>query len=164
MLKNIEENYNANTDRHIISYTQKNVTPALLELAWESGIYSRFNVDPNFKSNEYKHLYKTWIEKSVNKEIAKDVLVYMDEDIISGMITLGEKNKRGDIGLLAVSNVARGKGIGKKLMIAAENYFKEKGYDQLQVVTQGANKAALNLYQSCGYHIDDRTYFYHFWL
>ena len=120
-------------DSHIISYAGPEVSSQLLTLAWESGIYSRFKVDPHFKNDEYKHLYKKWIERSVSREIAKDVLVYMDGSIIGGMITLGEKNNRGDIGLVAVAESSRGKGIGKKLMIAAEYVFKKMGY-QLELV------------------------------
>ncbi len=152
------------TDDHIISYAHKNVSPELLDLAWESGIYSRFNVDPHFKNNEFRQLYKTWIERSVNREIAKDVLIYKDGPSIGGMITLGEKNNKGDIGLVAVAESARGKGIGKKLMTAAENAFRDMGYNEVQVVTQGVNVPAMNLYQSCGYTIDERLFYYHFWL
>lgn len=153
-----------NTDAHIISYDQSNVSPELLDLAWESGIYSRFNIDPHFKNNEFRQLYKIWIERSVSREIAKDVLVYMDESRIGGMITLGEKNNKGDIGLVAVAESSRGKGIGKKLMAAAENAFQDMGYHEVQVVTQGINAPAMNLYQSCGYTINERLFYYHFWL
>jgi dTDP-4-amino-4,6-dideoxy-D-galactose acyltransferase len=152
------------TDAHIISYDHKHVSPALLELAWESGIYSRFNIDPHFKKNAFRELYKIWIERSVSREIAKDVLVYMDGSVIGGMITLGEKNNRGDIGLVAVAESSRGKGIGKKLMMAAENAFRDMGYDEVQVVTQGINKPAVSLYQSCGYTKDEHLFYYHFWL
>jgi dTDP-4-amino-4,6-dideoxy-D-galactose acyltransferase len=151
-------------DSHIISYAGPEVSSQLLTLAWESGIYSRFKVDPHFKNDEYKHLYKKWIERSVSREIAKDVLVYMDGAVTGGMITLGEKNNRGDIGLVAVAELARGKGIGKKLMIAAENAFKKMGYQQVQVVTQGINTPAMKLYENSGYTIDERIYYYHFWL
>lgn len=152
------------TDAHIISYDQVGVSPSLLELAWESGIYSRFNIDPHFKNNEFRQLYKIWIERSVSREIAKDVLVYMDGTIIGGMITLGEKNNKGDIGLVAVAEYSRGKGIGKKLMTAAENAFQDMGYDEVQVVTQRINVPAMNLYQRCGYSINERLFYYHFWL
>lgn len=152
------------SDPQVISYTRPDISPELLELAWESGIYSRFHVDPNFKNNEYLHLYKTWIERSVSREIAKDILVYMDGPVVGGMITLGEKNGRGDIGLVAVSASSRGKGIGKKLMAAAEDAFYKMGYKQVQVVTQGINKPAMNLYEHSGYSLEERIYFYHFWL
>ena len=37
----------------------------LEQLALESGVYSRFKVDTNFKSNEYERLYTKWIQNSV---------------------------------------------------------------------------------------------------
>jgi dTDP-4-amino-4,6-dideoxy-D-galactose acyltransferase len=158
------ENVLPEPDSHIISYEGPEVSIDLLTLAWESGIYSRFKVDPHFKNDEYKHLYKKWIERSVSREIAKDVLVYMDGSVIGGMITLGEKNNRGDIGLVAVAESSRGKGIGKKLMAGAENVFKKMGYTQVQVVTQGINTPAMKLYENSGYTIDERLFYYHFWL
>jgi dTDP-4-amino-4,6-dideoxy-D-galactose acyltransferase len=163
-VKAIGENELPEPDSHIISYTGPEVSSQLLALAWESGIYSRFKVDPHFKNDEYKHLYQSWIERSVSREIAKDVLVYMDGTTIGGMITLGEKNKRGDIGLVAVAESARGKGIGKKLMTGAENAFKRMGYQEVQVVTQGINTPAMKLYENSGYTIDERLFYYHFWL
>ncbi len=163
-VKLLGENVLPEPDSHINSYAGPEVSTDLLTLAWESGIYSRFNVDPHFKNDEYKHLYKKWIERSVSREIAKDVLVFMDGTAIGGMITLGEKNNRGDIGLVAVAESARGKGIGKKLMFAAENVFKKMGYQQVQVVTQGINTPAMKLYENSGYTIDERLFYYHFWL
>jgi len=162
--KSIATDTLGNSDTHIKPYDQNDVSPELLELAFQSGIYSRFNVDPNFKHNEYRQLYKIWIERSVNKQIAKEVLVYLERRIIGGMITLGEKNNRGDIGLVAVAASSRGKGIGKKLMVAAENYFQQNGYQQVQVITQGINTPAMNLYQSSGYSIEEKLFYYHFWL
>lgn len=151
-------------DAHIHSYALPFVSDDLLQLALDSGLYSRFKVDPHFVHNEYQKLYRTWIEKSVRKEIAQEILVYEDQDRILGMVTLGEKNGRGDIGLVAVSGLARGQGIGKKLMAAAEAYFRKSGYREVQVVTQGMNEAAVKLYAGSGFHIDHKVYFYHFWL
>lgn len=151
-------------DPHIHSYALPVVSEDLLQLALDSGLYSRFKVDPRFVHNEYQILYRIWIEKSVRKEIAQEILVYEDQDRILGMVTLGEKNGRGDIGLVAVSGLARGQGIGKKLMAAAEAYFRKKGYQEVQVVTQGINEAAVKLYTGSGFHLDKKLYYYHFWL
>jgi len=137
---------------------------ALLELAYESGSYSRFRSDPHLTEEQFKKIYREWMINSVNKSIAFEVLVVKENEELLGMVTLGEKNHRGDIGLLAVSEQARGKKVGTTLVHAAQHYFIEKNYAQSQVVTQKANLPACRLYEKCGYTIDKTELFFHFWL
>ena len=152
------------TDPNIHSYPAGTVSDELLLLAFDSGLYSRFRVDGHFVHQEYQVLYKAWIERSVTREIAHEVLVYEVGGHLMGMVTLGEKKGRGDIGLVAVSGLARGRGIGKKLMAAAEADFIHRGYRNIQVVTQGVNEAAMKLYMSSGFTLEEKLYYYHFWL
>jgi dTDP-4-amino-4,6-dideoxy-D-galactose acyltransferase len=135
----------------------------LLELAIESGVYSRFNVDEKIGKEKYQELYSLWIINSVSKLLAKEVLVFRTANEISGFVTLGEKNERADIGIIAVDSFYRGKGIGKSLMFSAEKWFIDENYNSIQVVTQGENIPACRLYESCGYNIENVEYFYHIW-
>jgi dTDP-4-amino-4,6-dideoxy-D-galactose acyltransferase len=148
----------------VISYLNKNVNNKVLSLALESGLYSRFRLDPHFKNNEFENLYKMWIENSLNGKIAKDVLVYCENDEELGLITLGTKDKRGDIGLLAVDESARGKSIGKILMHAAFEKFKELGFKKIQVVTQKSNTGACKFYEKLEFEKEKEENIYHFWL
>lgn len=70
----------------------------------------------------------------------------------------------GHIGLTGVDENYRGRGIGKKLITAAIEYFCKKSIKEIQVVTQGNNMAACKLYESCGFKVLDWIEFYHFWL
>lgn len=144
------------------SYLEKYPDKKLINLAIESGIYSRFNVDPKIGRKKFEELYTRWIVKSVSKEIADDVLVYKIEGEITGFVTVGQKNERADIGIIAVDKSYRGKGIGKTLMKAAENFYSDK-LKLIQVVTQGGNFPAIKLYLSCGYKPEKTEYFYHLW-
>ncbi len=150
----------------IETYTAPLPCPDLIALAFESGKYSRFRADPNITEAQFQDIYRQWITNSVNHSIADDVLIYRDSDTqkILGMMTVGEKNHRGDIGLLAVDQNARGKQIGSTLIRAAQRYFIQKNYRQSQVVTQQNNIPACKLYEKCGYHIEKIEYFFHFWL
>jgi dTDP-4-amino-4,6-dideoxy-D-galactose acyltransferase len=134
------------------------------DLAVQSSEYSRFAVDPRFPRERLVALYKTWIERSIRKEIASEVLVIREGNRIVGMVTIGEKNGRGDIGLIAVDARCRGKNYGEILVWAAQVWFVKNGYQFGQVVTQGRNVPACNLYKKCGYSIERVEYFYHFWL
>ena len=138
-------------------------TDKLIELAIESGRYSRFNIDKKIPRSKFEELYKEWIINSVNKKLAKEVFIYQENEIIAGFVTLGEKKSRAEIGIIAVDNNYRGKGIGKSLMFAAENWFAGKKYNEIRVVTQGDNLPACRLYESCGYKTDNVEYFYHLW-
>lgn len=132
-------------------------------LAIQSGVYSRFNVDKRIGKEKFEEMYSLWMINSMNHKIAKEVLVLIEDEELKGFVTLGEKNNRADIGIIAVDHFFRGKGIGKTLMTSAEKWFSDKGYKSIQVVTQGDNYPACKLYESCGYKIDTIEFFYHIW-
>jgi dTDP-4-amino-4,6-dideoxy-D-galactose acyltransferase len=144
------------------SYSENYPNKKLIDLAIESGIYSRFNVDPKIGRKKFEELYTRWIIKSVSKEIADDVLVYKIGGEIAGFVTVGQKNGRADIGIIAVDKSYRGKGIGKTLMKTAENFYFDK-LKLIQVVTQGHNLPAIKLYEGCEFKIEKVEFLYHLW-
>jgi dTDP-4-amino-4,6-dideoxy-D-galactose acyltransferase len=150
--------------QEVKSYTDSIPSEDLIALAYESGTYSRFRADPHLTDEQFKKIYREWMINSVNKSIAFDVLVTYENKTLTGMVTLGEKNHRGDIGLLAVNPEARGKKIGTTLVKAAQHYFVTKNYQQSQVVTQKTNLPACRLYEKCGYHGEKTECFFHFWV
>jgi len=147
----------------ISKYESELLDNDLLDLAIQSGEFSRFKIDKQINLNKFKELYNIWMVNSIQKKIAKEIFVYKEEKIL-GFITLGEKNNRADIGLIAVDKFGRGKGIGRKLMISAENWAIDQNYKEIQVVTQGENKKACQFYEKCNYTIDKTEFIFHFWL
>lgn len=147
----------------ISSYRNDFPDDNLLQLAVESGKYSRFNIDDKITSAKFQDLYHLLMINSVNKKIAREVLVYEQNNNIVGFVTLADKNIKGDIGILAVDPNYRGQGIGKSLMCAAENWFFDNKYHAIQVVTQADNIPACRLYESCGYSVEKSEYYYHIW-
>lgn len=145
----------------------KNSVPdnTLYNLALQSGLYSRFKLDDRLPANCYEKLYNIWIENSVNKSIADEVLTYKVEAQTAGMVTLG-RNKQGwgDIGLIAVDSTFRGQKIGQALIVAAQQYFIEKGISDLGVETQTGNKAACHFYEKMGFKAIQTEFINHFWL
>lgn len=148
----------------ISSYTASTLHADLLELAYQSGLYSRFRNDPKITEQQFQAIYRTWIQNSIKRNIASDVLVIAEYDQLQGMVTLGEKQGRGDIGLLAVAANCRGRGYGLMLVQAAQAKFIEQGYQFAQVVTQKTNLAACALYEKAHFTIEKIENFYHFWL
>lgn len=149
---------------NISSYKLNYTSEKLKLLALQSGIYSRFKLDKNFVNNEYEQLYTEWINKSVAKEIASDILVYYKDDDEKGFVTLEIKKGVGSIGLVAVDEKERGQSIGKELMMAALWTFKEKGIFNVEVVTQKANRIACEFYKSLGFTIGKVENIYHLWI
>lgn len=152
-------------DLRLRSYSERELTPDLERLAWISGERSRFFVDPRIPEARYRALYSEWMRNSVRRAIAKEVFV-LETAIgdVCGMITLGEKNGRGDIGLIAISPDRQGQSLGTWLVHAALAWSLEQGYDTAQVVTQGANEGACRLYRRTGYSLESVEPFWHFWL
>lgn len=145
----------------IKEYTEMSVSPELYEIALESGKYSRFKTDSKLPSGSYEKLYRIWIEKSVSKEIADKVFVYKRNDLILGLITVKIKNTFGEIGLLGIHPDAQGKGIGSKLIYAAESYVISEGKSVMEVATQYGNSPACKFYKKNGYSVKSILNYYH---
>ncbi|MGY2133508.1 GNAT family N-acetyltransferase [Hymenobacter sp. HD11105] len=140
-------------------------TPQLELLAWQSGEYSRFRLDPRFEVAVFQRLYSQWLRNSLAGTIARQVLVWRNAELQElGLLTLGEKNQRADIGLLAVDAIARGQRIGQQLIAAAHAWAISQGYAELQVVTQGDNVPACAFYTKCGFVPVHIEHIYHLWL
>ncbi len=158
------EEENALPEHRVEEYTDSHLTPELEALAVEAGRYSRFREDPEIPEEKFRELYRLWVENSINHRIAEAVFVVRVESRIAGMLTAGEKNRRGDIGLLSVDPNRRRKGIGTALVKRADVFFSLHGYSYSQVVTQERNIPALKLYKKCGYEVERVENFYHFHL
>ncbi len=151
-------------EAEISEYRSNEVDDALYRLALQSGVHSRFRIDPRFPPGAFERLYREWMRRSVGGELARAVLVAGPAGRISGMLTVGEQGGRGDIGLVAVDQAARGRHVGTSLVRAALRWFVGNGYQSAQVVTQRANAHACRLYRACGFEIEQIRNVYHFWL
>lgn len=148
----------------VSTYANPKHHPKLFELAVQSGIYSRFNVDSRIGKDKFEEMYRLWMANSINKTIAKEILIYEVDGEIAGFLTLGEKNNRADLGIMAVESQYRGMGIARAFMNSADNWFGQHGYDSMQVVTQGDNLPACSLYLKYGFLIESVEYYYHLWM
>ncbi len=153
-----------NSQENIVEYTENQVTEELNQIAIQTAEYSRFKVDSHFENEVYKKLYLIWIERSVKREIAENVLVFKSNDQIGGLITLARKNDTGIISLLGVHQNFRGQNIGTKLVNATIAYFQSNGIYKLEVVTQKANTPACRFYEKCGFNVQSVVRYYHLWL
>lgn len=148
----------------VLYYDETLPSPEMYVLAEKIGKLSRFGVDNMLPDELMRRMYHAWIENSVNRSIAQETLVIKKSTQIIAMATLGEKNHRGDLGLVAVDKNHLRKQFGSKLIYTALRYFIFHGYEAAQVVTQQANLSARGLYEKCGFSVEKMDSLYHFWI
>lgn len=135
----------------------------MYQLAFLSGQYSRFNLDPNLSKEKFEEMYRLWVDNSISGEFASKIFVYTFKKDIIGFITLSIKNGIGNIGLIAVDKSHQGKKIGSMLIKKVENYLFNKQTRILRVATQEKNSLAVSFYKKNSFVVTDKIFIYHFW-
>jgi len=145
-------------------YDQQVVSNDLLQLAYESGQYSRFKLDDGFEPDVFIRMYKLWIENSVKGSLADKVYVVNEAEHVVGMVTLKTKKDTMTIGLIAISPAYAGKGLGRQLINRTIQTALDLGLKRIEVSTQYDNKSACLFYKACGFSTKLITDIYHFWM
>jgi len=135
----------------------------LEDLAYQSGVHSRFRLDANFRPNDFFMLYRKWLENSINRTITDKIYVVRSAGKIIAFVTAKVTLPTATIGLLAVSEKFRGKNIGTALMDHLFSDLKRIGVGTLFVPTQLHNEASCRFYQKVGFIKHSITNIYHFW-
>ena len=144
---------------------EKHAKDHLEALGIESAVHSRFKTDSNFRNQEYKKLYREWINNSITGDLAIDIpVVCKGVSTVVGFTTLNKRNiDLAEIGLVAVSKEMRGKGLATDLVKETLRRARNRGYKNVQVVTQMANIPARNLYTKTGFTLKNIVNIYHYW-
>jgi len=80
------------------------------------------------------------------------VLVAEDEDgCLLGSIYMERRGARGYLGMLAVDPARQGEGLGRKLMLAAEERFREQGCDGIDITVLNLRPELPRIYRRFGY-------------
>jgi dTDP-4-amino-4,6-dideoxy-D-galactose acyltransferase len=143
---------------------QTEYTKQLETLALTIGAQSRFGRDPAITLEQMHNIYRAWLINCLKRIRASVVLSLKEGSHICGFIAITHQNNYGIISLIAVGSKDQGKGFGKQLIQAAEQWCIQHGYDRMRVTTQKTNRAACHLYEHCGYRSVKIENFYHFWL
>lgn len=134
----------------------------LYDLAYQSGEYSRFKVDPNIGEENFKKLYRTWIDNSIKAGYADYVLAPMENGKPVGLITAKKKENELSIGLFATDKDRRESGIGSSLIQEIINEAALKGL-VVEVTTQADNEKACRFYERRGFKVANEEFVYHVW-
>ncbi|MCU0451990.1 MAG: GNAT family N-acetyltransferase [Bernardetiaceae bacterium] len=137
--------------------------PALVALALASGEHTRFNTDPQIGRAKFEALYTLLITNLASGQLGQTVLVARQADQLQGLITVGGREGRAEVGLLAVNPGQQRRGLGRQLLQAAENWAAGQKLPELRVTTQKANTAAGRLCEKAGFTLAGQEFAYHFW-
>lgn len=117
-------------------------------------------IEVEYKENLDEGIYEI-IDEEFNKFATKNgiicnyksfAFVAKEESKIIGIITGNSYYKEVHISDLIVLEQCRNKHIGSKLMETVENYYKNKGYENINLTTYGFQ--ALEFYKKCGFKVE----------
>ena len=137
--------------------------PALRQIARAIHKEGRFFFDDRFPRGQAEAFYEKWISNSCCDGFAQKVFVVHNSGQPAGYVTCHLADGVGSIGLIGVDGTSRGKGLGRRLVHAAVEWFESQSVSRVSVVTQGRNIAAQRLYARCGFIVRDVELYYHKW-
>ncbi|MCY1670128.1 GNAT family acetyltransferase [Novosphingobium sp. SL115] len=83
------------------------------------------------------------------------ILLACENKAVSGSVMVGFDGHRGWVYYLAVAPEKRGFGIGRMLMLEAEQWLKAIGCPKIQLMVRGDNNVARGFYAALGYDLQD---------
>jgi dTDP-4-amino-4,6-dideoxy-D-galactose acyltransferase len=120
---------------------------------------TRFYADARFPDERCDDLYETWIARSL-EGWAEAVLVAEADGRPAGYVSV---HADGSIGLIGVDPDARGRGLGRELVLGAVAWCRDRGLGEVSVVTQARNVPALRTFERCGFLARDVGLWFHKW-
>ena len=147
----------------IQSVTKKGQLKNIQAFARKSHTESRFFKDLNFDRTKCEKLYENWIYRDFEKG---HILGFypVEGEIVKGYLTfIMESLDIAKIGLIAVEDDYRGRGVGSELLNKTIAMSKKLNAKKLVVVTQATNTSALRLYEKAGFRISGVKLWFHKW-
>ena len=135
----------------------------LKEMARNAFQLSRFHVDDHFDEEKADLMYEVWVENDL-RTTGHDVWVIDAEGQLAAYTSISvKKDGKAQIGLVGTQAVWRGKGLALELQRFIGEDLRNEGIEEIEVVTQGRNIPAQNLYQRAGYFTRSIDLWYHKW-
>ena len=87
-----------------------------------------------------------------------DVLVGEDDEgRLSGSVMVGHDGHRGWLYYVASEPKVRGRGVGRRMVQAAEGWLRERGVAKMQLMVRESNTAVVGFYEHLGLEITPRV-------
>jgi ribosomal protein S18 acetylase RimI-like enzyme len=89
---------------------------------------------------------------------SSDVLVGVDDaGAVAGSVMVGHDGHRGWLYYVAASPASRGKGIGRHMVRAAEDWLRERGIWKAQLLVRDTNTKVVSFYEHIGFEVSPRV-------
>lgn len=125
---------------------------------------SRYFHDPNFPTERCRQFYRDWILRSLEGRFDDAVLVAEVDGEPAGYVSCRALTANlGSIGLVGLAEAYRGRGLARRLLGAALEWFAAHDLPVVEVVTQGRNAPARRLYESSGFALRRHEVWFHEW-
>jgi ribosomal protein S18 acetylase RimI-like enzyme len=137
--------------------------PAIEALSRVAHHDTRFFKDANFPADRAADLYAEWIRRDFR--VHRIFVVPGVDAGIAGYITcqVDAIPDVGRIGLVAVAESERRRGLGRVLVAGALQWFQGAGCREARVVTQASNVPAQRVYQALGFRTAETCATFHRW-
>jgi len=147
---------------HIRRAAEKDLS-TLKEMARNAFQLSRFHVDDHFDQAKADLMYEVWVENDL-RTTGHDIWVIDAEGQLAAYTSVSvKKDGKAQIGLVGTQAAWRGKGLALELQRFLSEELQNEGIEEVEVVTQGRNIPAQNLYQRAGYFTRSIDLWYHKW-
>lgn len=137
---------------------------ALLAIAEQCFVYSRFHLDPQVPKRIANAIKREWVDSYLTGRRGERLLTAEENGRPVGFLAVLSAKVHGRtmrvIDLVGVDRHHQGRGVGKSL-IRAFVALGVEGNDLLRVGTQAANIPSMRLYERCGFHVADSAYVLH---
>ena len=94
------------------------------------------------------------IDRKLSVDPENFVLGFRDDELVATMM-VGYEGHRGWVNYLAVSPRHQGAGIGRQMMVAAEQMLLDVGCPKLNLQVRDTNHSVLAFYKALGYQVDE---------
>lgn len=107
-------------------------------------------------------LTRPWNDPAADIALARkgdnsDILLGRDEGVLAAAVLVGHDGHRGWVYYLAVDPDKQGKGYGRAIMQAAEDWLRRRGIVKLMLMVRPDNIRVQSFYDSIGYDEQPRT-------
>ena len=97
------------------------------------------------------------LEKMMNKQNAVILKFCNDDNVLQGCVYLEKKGNKMYLGMLTVSPLEQAKGMGKKLLFAAEKYAGDQKCSKIEMTVISVRDELITWYQKHGYDKTGKT-------
>ncbi|MDE2333368.1 MAG: GNAT family acetyltransferase [Rhodospirillales bacterium] len=105
---------------------------------------------------------RSWNDPATDIALARrgpnsTILVMEQEGAVAASVMLGQDGHRGWVYYVAVAPALQGRGLGRRMMQAAETWLATQGVRKVQLLVRNGNEPARRFYGSLGYRETEST-------